>query len=167
MDAPSGRELDAIASVLRNPYGSAKGRDYAEQKYREHLRALLLSGAVTDRVLSHLDLDQFSRDGIEYPLLVRAVQWARGRTRTVRRGRSSTRGFGSTSGSSGGGRSPGRSPRSVVNSVSSVGGGTLSAPSKRRGPGSGDDGDGVRRPRSDPRHVPRKRYCVEFPWERT
>ena len=85
---------------------------------------------------------------------------ARGR---VRRERSSTRGFGSTSGSSG---DQGRSPRSVVNSVSSVGGGTLSAPSKRRGPGSGDDGDGVRRPRSDPRHVPRKRYCVEFPWER-
>ena len=67
---PTDRELVAIASVLRNPYGSAKGRDYAEQKYREHLRALLLSGTVTDRVLSHLELDQFSRDGIEYPLLV-------------------------------------------------------------------------------------------------
>ena len=163
MGAPTDRELDAIASVLRNPYGSAKGRDYAEQKYREHLRALLLSGTVTDRVLSHLELDQFSRDGIEYPLLVRAVQWARGRTRTVGGGRS-TRSFASTSGPSGG---RGRSPRSVANSVSSVGGGTLSAPSKGGGSWSADDGDGVRRPRADPRHVPRKRYCVEFPWERT
>ena len=79
--APTRRDLDALASVLRNPYGSAKGRDYAEQKYREHVRALIRSGLVTDRVFSHLGLNQFSRDGIEYPLLVRLVEWARRCTR--------------------------------------------------------------------------------------
>lgn len=163
MGGLSGRELDAIASVLRNPYGPAKGRDYAEQKCRDHLRALLLSGAVTVRVLSHVDLNHFSRDGIEYGVLVQAVQWTRGRTRTVGGGRPSSPGFRTTSGPSG---NRGRSARSVANSVSSVSGGTLSAPSKRRGSWSADDGDSVRRPRSDPRHAPRKRYCVEFPWER-
>jgi len=77
MDAANDPDLNAVASMLRNPYGSAKGRDYAEERYREHVWALLVSGTITPQVLSGLNLNRFSHNSIEHRVLARALQWAR------------------------------------------------------------------------------------------
>lgn len=79
MDPPHDPDLRAVASMLRNPYGSAKGRNYAEERYRKHVWALLLSGTITPQILSGLNLSRFSRNSIEYAVLARALQWVRRR----------------------------------------------------------------------------------------
>ena len=78
MNTLASRDLKLLASILHNPYGLARGRDYAEERYRKHVWVLLESGTVTSEDLLCLDLSQFGCNGIEFLILTKAVQWARG-----------------------------------------------------------------------------------------
>ena len=66
----------AITSLLYNPYSPTNGADYAEECYREHLWALMLSGAVSVEIIARFELDYFSRTSIEHRVLAKAQPWA-------------------------------------------------------------------------------------------